>query len=183
MNRAHEVPSNAKCQCGHDAFYHRRDDGVCLFKEIGGEQCSCVQFTPRNTQRLAAQKNTSKGFTETIGVIGFIFLIVLLYETGALNSLIPHTRVVTVFMHSSGWIVGEYRTCFSAATKPPQDIPYLDCDGVSNEAHDLSVEFWGQHDTERNRTWNCQRSQSSDGITSLTCKLRNADVPDTSVAH
>jgi len=44
MSDAPEGPSNAKCVCGHDAFYHRRDDGACVYEELGGRPCDCHRF-------------------------------------------------------------------------------------------------------------------------------------------
>lgn len=63
MNEAPELPSNAKCTCGHDSFYHRRADGVCLYKEPGGYQCGCQQFTLINT---GSATNLSCGNCKTI---------------------------------------------------------------------------------------------------------------------
>lgn len=41
---------------------------------------------------------------------------------------IPHTRVVTVFVKSSSWLAGEYKTCYSDPTKEKTDLGELDCD-------------------------------------------------------
>jgi hypothetical protein len=53
MSDAPEVASNAKCACGHDAFHHRRADGVCLYQRPGGHQCGCQRFqlVPQTNQQ------------------------------------------------------------------------------------------------------------------------------------
>lgn len=80
---------------------------------------------------------------------------------------IPHTKVMTVAVKSSTWIVGEYKNCKSFASKPVQEIVALECDNTS-ETHDLMVKFWGVNNTERQRLWSCKRVE--DG--SFTCKLQ-----------
>lgn len=96
-----------------------------------------------------------------------------------LVNLFPVTKVVTVSMRSSEWIVGEYRTCSSIAN-PSGEITLLDCGGGdSDEAqHSLGVTFRGQTDTPNRPcglgpcviVWNCQRIQESDGVTSVECR-------------
>jgi hypothetical protein len=92
--------------------------------------------------------------------------------------LFPETKVVTVSMRSSTWIVGEYRTCTSAALNSP-DTTLLDCGGgdADEAQHNLSVTFHGQIDTQTAKLWNCQRIQDSGGITSLDCKDDQASTP------
>lgn len=80
---------------------------------------------------------------------------------------IPHTKVVTVAVKSSAWIVGEYKDCESFASKPVQEIAALQCDHTP-ETHDLKVKFWGVTNTDRQRLWNCGRLKDD----SLTCKLQ-----------
>jgi len=80
---------------------------------------------------------------------------------------IPHTKVMTVAVKSSTWIVGEYKNCKSFAIKPVQEIVALECDNTS-ETHDLTVKFWGVNNTERQRLWNCERVEDD----AFTCKLQ-----------
>lgn len=53
MSDAPEVPSDAKCACGHDGFHHRRADGVCLYQRPGCYQCGCqgFQLVPQTNQQ------------------------------------------------------------------------------------------------------------------------------------
>jgi hypothetical protein len=105
-----------------------------------------------------------------IGVV-FIGIGGLIYS--GLNDMgwIPHTRVVTVSLKSSSWIVGEYKDCHSPAQ---QNVTHLSCD-ESSETHDLKVTFWGANrsNVQPEITWNCQRAV--DLLTreeSLICKRR-----------
>jgi hypothetical protein len=88
---------------------------------------------------------------------------------------IPHTKVIPVFLKSSGWIAGEYKDCRSAVAR---NLNSLWCDDTS-ETHDLEVTFWGTYDTfwiktaGRTRMWNCQLANKIlTGTQSLVCRRK-----------
>lgn len=113
-----------------------------------------------------------------------------IYHTVDDAGWIPHTKLVTVFVKSKSWIVGEYKTCYSEPTKEKTDLGELDCDldlrrlqlgdlsqlgdfSKMPESHKLNVTFWGAIATDKNKVWNCLRRESLiSRETSLTCKLQ-----------
>jgi hypothetical protein len=119
--------------------------------------------------------------------VAFAILIVVGLVLFLSNWKFSETRVVTVSMRSSEWIVGEFKTCSSVLA---DTFTFLDCGGgdSGDAQHNLSVTFPGswepwawEQNPPQNTTklklflWNCQRLQGSDGITSLDCK--QADIP------
>jgi hypothetical protein len=121
-------------------------------------------------------------FKVVAGIAVFVVIAVLLLHSW----LDSETRVLPVHMRANGWIVGEYRTCFSLGKGPDDsdqqfshdiaDMLFLDCDGnETSESHDLDVKFtkplFSDEGEKKQRTWNCQRKQSDEGVASLECNL------------
>jgi hypothetical protein len=79
----------------------------------------------------------------------------------------PRTREVNVYAHASNWITGELKICTSSSTEEKNELKYLSCGSELYEIHTLTVKFWGPITTDRDKTWKCERMESS-----LTCKLQ-----------
>ena len=82
----------------------------------------------------------------------------------------PQQREVAVFFHSSDWIAGEIRTCYSIlfngeffgldCSPETQDTERAGISGYSTENHVLPVRFWGSLKTGTNKLWKCERFQT-----------------------
>src|SRR5579885_2585690 len=103
MSPLKEVPSNAKCRCGHDAFYHRRADGICLYKDPGGYQCGCFQFThtgssgtavtkERQMTRYPGDSDAKKDDGMAAAIFGLLFVVGLMTAPFWWHSVFPMTR-------------------------------------------------------------------------------------------
>jgi len=100
-----------------------------------------------------------------IAVLSFAGIAALLGITYTLIDYVPQTREIPVYFKAYQWIPGAFEDCYSTVEQK-DEVSMLVC-GDSNEEHEMNVEFYGDLKPDRNKTWKCQRGQ-----TSITCKLQ-----------
>lgn len=113
----------------------------------------------------------------TLNVVSMIACVVLAasYSAADRAAWIPHTKVVSVLIGPYQLNAAGNMYCYSYRTSAPALITTLHCGGVS-DAQDLKVTFWGQYDTQTDRTWICRPTQSMFRAgNSLTCKFQRPE--------